>query len=66
VGTTQREKMRELFRTLGGAEDLVIRAYANAEARGEVRRKSNEHGLDAETYAQALYKDGINKGWIRG
>jgi hypothetical protein len=33
--------------------------------KGIVDRKSNKFNLTAEAYAQALYKDGIRKGWIR-
>lgn len=39
-------------------------AYAKAEADGRVIRDSNEHKLDAVAYADALYADGVRKGWI--
>lgn len=40
-------------------------AYAKAERRGQVTRQKNIHGMSAEVYAAALYKDGITRGWIR-
>jgi hypothetical protein len=43
----------------------VVREYA-AEARGEVKRKSNSHGITAEQYARALWNDAVKKGWIGG
>ena len=61
---TQRDFMRDLVRRLGRNEEAVVRAYAQAEVRGEVRRESNEHGWDAETYARALWRDGVKKGWL--
>lgn len=61
---TQRDFMRELVRRHGRSEEVVIREYAEAERRGEVLRQRNEHGLDAETYARALWRDGMKKGWL--
>jgi hypothetical protein len=61
----QRDKMRELFRLHGGNEDRVVRAYAEAEQRGEVRRNSDTRGLTAHDYAARLFADGIKKGWIQ-
>jgi len=62
----QVDKMRQLYIELGGDESKTISAYAAAERRGEVKRKSNKHGLDSETYSRALYLDGIRKGWLTG
>ena len=61
----QIDKMRELYRSLSGDQELVVAAYAAAERKGEVKRSSNKHGLSAETYARALFMDGTRKGWIR-
>jgi hypothetical protein len=62
---TQRDKMRQLFQ-LHGESDLegILRQYAQAEVRGEVKRKKKGILTTAE-YAALLYKDGIKKGWIR-
>jgi hypothetical protein len=62
--TTQRDVMRQLYRQHRGNEEQVVRAYAAAEERGEIRRSSNRHGLDAEAYARALWADGLRKGWL--
>lgn len=61
---SQRDFMRELARRFGHDEERVVREYASAEARGEVVRKSNSHGLSAEQYARALWNDAVKKGWI--
>jgi hypothetical protein len=61
---SQRDKMHECFRMHGPDADSVIRAYAEAERRGEVERKRNERGLTAEEYAAALWADAIKKGWL--
>ena len=62
---TQRDKMRQLFQLHGeGGMEEVLRQYAQAEASGEVRRKKKGI-LTTEEYAVLLYKDGIEKGWIR-
>jgi len=60
----QRDVMRELYRQQGGNEERVVRAYAAAEQRGEVRRDSNTHNVDALGYARALLRDGLRKGWL--
>jgi DNA-binding transcriptional MocR family regulator len=57
--------MRRLLQRYGRNREQVIQAYANAERRGEVRRKNNTHGLSPETYAAALFADGLRKGWFR-
>lgn len=63
---SQRETMRELFRKYRGNELAVIRAYAEAERRGEVDRGSNRYGLSSEQYAERLLADAKKKGWIVG
>jgi hypothetical protein len=61
--TTQRDMMRRLYHAHRGNDDQVVRAYASAELKGEVPRRSNSHGLDAETYARALLADSRRQGW---
>ena len=61
---SQRDVMRRLYREHRGNEEGTVRAYAEAEQRGEVLRISNTHRLDAETYARALFEDGQRKGWL--
>lgn len=63
---TQRQAMSRIFTAVGRDEERAIREYAAAELRGEVRRKSNKHGIDAEAYARALLLDGLKKGWLSG
>jgi hypothetical protein len=56
--------MLTLINRYGMNEERVVREYADAEARGEVDRKSNSRGYTAEQYARALWRDGVRKGWI--
>ncbi|MEQ1822050.1 MAG: hypothetical protein ABL949_06055 [Fimbriimonadaceae bacterium] len=60
----QVDKMRELYRKFNGDPERCIAEYAAAELCGEVRRKSNTWGMDAETYAARLFQDGVRKGWM--
>jgi hypothetical protein len=60
----QREMMIALISKYGLDQDIVCREYAQAEQRGEVRRESNVGDISAEQYAQALWQDGIRRGWI--
>jgi hypothetical protein len=62
--TSQRNKMRELLAALGDNEPALIAAYADAERRGEVQRRSNDYGLSPEEYARRLLADGRKKGWL--
>jgi len=62
---SQRDKMREPYREHGGDEARTVRAYADAEERGEVRGESDSSGLSALDYATRLFADGQKKGWIR-
>ncbi len=61
---SQRDYMRRLFQEYGDNEDVLISNYAEGEKRGVVSRGSNMYELSPEEYAQALYNDGIRKGWI--
>ena len=61
----QRNFMRELYKKHNGNKDMIIKEYAEGERQGVVIREQNQHQLTVEAYAQALYKDGIRKGWIR-
>jgi hypothetical protein len=60
----QRELMRKLVATIGRNEDAVCAAYADAEADGNVARKSNAHNRTPEEYARALWRDAVKKGWL--
>ena len=60
----QRELMRKLVERIGLDEDAVCAAYADAEADGEVIRKSNAYDRTPEEYARALWRDAEKKGWI--
>lgn len=56
--------MRDLVARFGRNEDVVCRAYAAAESRGDVPRQSNKYGLTPEQYARALWRDGARRGWF--
>ena len=60
----QRNKMRELFQMYEGDEARVTQAYAEAEQRGEVSRKSDLRNRTTPDYAARLFEDGVRKGWI--
>lgn len=62
----QRDMLRKLVERYGSDDSILIRAYAAAERRGEVERKSNDKGISAEDYARALIADARRKGWARG
>lgn len=64
--TTQRDAMRRLGVELGWRKEAVCAAYVEAEARGVVARLRNKKGLSAERYADALWRDGVAKGWLHG
>jgi hypothetical protein len=57
--------MRQLLQRHGWNPEVIIREYAAAEQRGLVTRSRNEHGLTAIQYAEALWRDGEKKGWLR-
>ena len=62
---SQRGVMLRLYRQHRGNAELAVEAYAAAERRGQVHRRSNTHDVTAEAYARALYRDGIKKGWLK-
>jgi len=62
--SSQRDVLRRLVERFGMNEERVVKEYAAAERRGEVRRDSNKYNLSAEDYARALWRDGVRKGWI--
>ncbi len=43
---------------------FTIEAYANAESRGIIDRKSNLYDLSPKEYARRLLTDGKDKGWL--
>ncbi len=61
---SQRDVLRRLVERFGMNEERVVKEYAAAERRGEVRRDSNKYSISAEDYARALWRDGVRKGWI--
>lgn len=60
----QRDYMRKLFVDMGGDRDKACAAYARAERDGIVSRSRNTHDMLPEDYANALWKDGVKKGWL--
>jgi hypothetical protein len=66
---TQRDKMRQLydrFRNYPNCKERCVKAYVQADERGEVHRASNQHGIRIEIYASGLYNEGVRrKGWIK-
>lgn len=62
---SQRDMMRALFKVFGDDESAVCSAYAKAERNGSVVRDSNDYSIPAESYAKALWRDGISKGWLK-
>lgn len=60
----QRDYMRILVYELGGQKEAVCSAYAKAERDGLVARRRNANDLAPEAYAEALWADGIAKGWL--
>jgi hypothetical protein len=64
LNSMQRAFMNDLVTRYGADEKTVCTLYALAERRGEILRRKNTHGITPEQYARALWKDGINKGWL--
>jgi hypothetical protein len=60
----QRDAMREAFNKYNGEKEKTIKAYAWLEEKGHAPRKNNSHNFSAIYYAEALYNDGIKKGWL--
>tara|TARA_B100000586_G_scaffold222794_1_gene169956 strand:+ start:672 stop:1154 length:483 start_codon:yes stop_codon:yes gene_type:complete len=61
----QRDAMRGVFEKYNGDKNKSIRAYAWLEENSYAPRKNNTHGFGAMYYAEALYNDGIKKGWLK-
>jgi len=61
----QRDMMRKLFRRFDGDRTSVVKAYAKAEQRGEVKRVRDSHDMGSDEYASRLFADGIQKRWIQ-
>jgi hypothetical protein len=60
----QRDAMRDVFSKYNGKKTKVIKAYAWLEEKGYAPRKNNAHNFSSTYYAEALYNDGIKKGWL--
>lgn len=60
----QRTFMRQLYKQYGNNESVLVAEYAKAEKNNIVQRKNNAYKISAEQYAEALYQDGIRKGWL--
>jgi len=60
----QRDAMREVFSKYNGEKIKVIKAYAWLEENGYAPRKNNTHNFSSIYYAEALYNDGVKKGWL--
>jgi hypothetical protein len=55
----QSDPIRRLYREyLEAAREVVIKNYADAEKRGEVRRDKDTHRLAPELYARRLWRNG--------
>jgi hypothetical protein len=61
----QRDAMREVFRKYNGDRDKAIMAYAWLEENSYAPRKNNTHNFGSMYYAEALYNDGVKKGWLK-
>ena len=60
----QRDAMRAVFQKFNGDKYKTVKGYKYLEEKGFVKRKNNTHDFNARYYAEALYNDGINKGWL--
>ena len=56
--------MRQLYAEMGGVEEWVVEAYAQALDRGEIARPSSAHGVTALQYAQGMWRDGVLRKWL--
>jgi hypothetical protein len=62
----QREAMRGLFKKYGhDKKEKIVRAYSWLDENVYVPRKNNTHNFSSKYYAEALYNDGIKKGWLK-
>ena len=57
--------MRKLFRRFDGDRTRVVKAYAEAEQCGEVKRVRDSHDMGTDQYASRLLADGVQKSWIQ-
>ena len=57
--------MLDVFSKYNGDKEKVIKAYAWMEEKGYAPRSSNIHNFSSMYYAEALYSDGIKKGWLK-
>ena len=61
----QRSAMREVFSKFNGDKEKAVKAYAWLDENGYAPRGSNIHNFSSMYYAEALYNDGIKKGWLK-
>jgi len=61
----QRDAMKEVFSKFSGEKEKVINAYAWMDEKGYAPRKNNSHNFSSRYYAEALFNDGIRKGWLK-
>ncbi len=55
---TQRDFMRKLLDEYGHDQRRVCAAYAQADRKGRVRRKTNVNRITSEFYARCVWADG--------
>ncbi len=60
----QVEKMQELCIRFDRDSERCTLEFANADKRGEVRRKSSVTGMYTENHAERLFQDGGRRGRI--
>jgi len=60
----QRDAMRDIYKKCCGDKDKAIRAYAWLEENGHTLRKNNSYNFSPLYYAEALFHDGMKKGWL--
>jgi hypothetical protein len=60
----QRNLMRALFQKHGGDKHKICAEFAQADRNGLVPHKSNLNKVTEAKYAQALWYDGIKRGWL--
>jgi len=61
---TQRHAMRMLYLRYGNDKKKIVEEYVALEQEGHVKRTRNTYGLTPHSYALALLKDGLAKGWL--
>ena len=57
--------MRQFYREHRGNREETIRAFAEAERRGDVHRASDIYHIDSLTYARLLFVDGLRRSWLK-